>query len=172
MIPMIPATPMVLGLDAVVLAALVLCALAVVGSLLPLIPGGVLSVGGVLLYWWHTGYADPGPLVLTTLLGLALVAVVLDWFGGAVSASAGGASTRTTLAAAAVALPLTLVAGPVGLLLGVAGTVFVLTYVENDDVEASARVAAYATVGMLASAVAQALLTGFILLGMLVVVFY
>jgi len=162
----------VLGFDPVVALALALCLLAVVGSLLPLVPGAAFSVGGVLLYWWHTGYADPGALVLAGLLGLALLALVLDWFGGAVSASAGGASTRTTLAAAAVALPLTLLAGPVGLLLGVAGTVFLLTYRENDDVEASARVAAYATVGMLASAVAQAMLTGLVLLGMVLVVAY
>jgi len=162
----------VLGFDPVVVLALALCLLAVVGSLLPLVPGAALSVVGVLLYWWHTGYADPGALVLAGLLGLALLALVLDWFGGAVSASAGGASTRTTLAAAAVALPLTLLAGPVGLLLGVAGTVFLLTYRENDDVEASARVAAYATVGMLASAVAQAMLTGLVLLGMVLVVAY
>ena len=163
---------MILGLDTVVVLALVLCLLAVVGSLLPLVPGAAFSVAGVLLYWWHTGYADPGPFVLTALLGLALLALVLDWFGGAVSASAGGASTRTTLVAAAVALPLTLVAGPVGLILGLAGTVFVLTYHENGDVEASVRVAAYATVGMLASAVAQALLTGVVFLGMLLVVLY
>ncbi|PSQ11602.1 DUF456 domain-containing protein [Halobacteriales archaeon QS_5_70_15] len=162
----------VLGFDPVVALALALCLLAVVGSLLPLVPGAAFSVGGVLLYWWHTGYADPGALVLAGLLGLALLALVLDWFGGAVSASAGGASTRTTLAAAAVALPLTLLAGPVGLLIGVAGTVFLLTYRENDDVEASARVAAYATVGMLASAVAQAMLTGLVLLGTVLVVAY
>jgi len=160
----------VLGLDLVIIVALGLCLLAVVGSLVPLVPGGVLSVAGVLLYWWHTGYADPGPFLLAGLLGLALLAVVLDWFGGAVSASAGGASTRTTLAAAAVALPLTIVAGPVGLLLGVAGTVFALTYREHDDVEASARVAAYTTVGILASAAAQAMLTGLVFVAVLLVV--
>ena len=163
---------MILGLDALVLVALALCLLGVVGSLLPLVPGAAFSVAGVLLYWWHTRYADPGPFVLALLLGLALLALVLDWFGGAVSASAGGASTRTTLAAAVVALPLTLVAGPVGLLLGVAGTVFALTYHENGDAEESARIAAYATVGMLASAVAQAFLTGLVLLGIVLVVFY
>ena len=163
---------MILGRDPVVVLAVGLCLLAVVGSLLPLVPGGLLSVAGVLLYWWHTGYTDPGPLVLSGLLGIALLAVALDWFGGAVSASVGGASTRTTLAAAVVALPLTLVAGPVGLLLGVAGTVFVLAYVENEDVEESARIAAYATVGMLASAVAQAILTGLVLLGTVLVVLY
>ena len=163
---------MILGIDILVLVALALCLLGVVGSLLPLVPGAAFSVAGVLLYWWQTGYADPGPFVLAILLGLALLALVLDWFGGAVSASAGGASTRTTLAAAVVALPLTLVAGPVGLLLGVAGTVFVLTYHENEDVEESVRIAAYATVGMLASALAQAVLTGLVLLGMVLVVLY
>ena len=161
---------MILGLDAVVVLALALCLLAVVGSLLPMVPGAALSLAGVLLYWWNAGYADPGPFVLAVLVGLALLALVLDWFGGAVSASAVGASTRTTLVAAAVALPLVLVAGPLGLLLGVAGTVFVLTYRERGDVDESARIAVYATVGMLASAAAQAFLTGLVFVGMLLVV--
>lgn len=161
---------MIPGLDVVVALSLALCLLAVVGSLLPMVPGAALSIAGVLLYWWNSGYTDPGPFVLATLLGLALVALVLDWFGGAVSASAVGASTRTTLAAAAVALPLTLVAGPLGLLAGVAGTVFVLTYRERGDADESARIAVYTTVGMLASAAAQALLTGFVLVGMVLVV--
>jgi uncharacterized protein YqgC (DUF456 family) len=160
-----------LGLDLVVALALGLCLLAVVGSFLPLVPSGALSVAGVLLYWWNAGYADPGPLVLAGLVGLGLLALVVDWFAGAVSASAGGASTTTAVAAAVVALPLTLVAGPLGLLLGVAGTVFVLTYLENRDPEESARIAAYTTVGMLASSVAQALLTGLVFVGMVLVVF-
>jgi hypothetical protein len=170
--PVIPTMPLVLGVDALVVLALGLCVLAVVGSLLPLVPGAAFSVAGVLLYWWQTGYADPGPFVLAGLLGLALLALVLDWFGGAVSASAGGASMTTTLAAAVVALPLTLVAGPLGLFLGVAGTVFAFDYYESRDPEGSARVALYTTVGMLASAVAQALLTGLVLLGMVFVVLY
>jgi hypothetical protein len=64
------------------------------------------------------------------------------------------------------------VAGPLGLFLGVAGTVFAFDYYESRDLEGSARIALYTTVGMLASAVAQALLTGLVLLGMVFVVLY
>jgi len=49
--------------------------------------------------------------------------------------------------------------GPIGLLVGVAGTVFALELYEDRDVEESARRAAYATVGVLASSAMQLVLT-------------
>ena len=162
--------PSVLGYETALLLAVALCLLAVVGSFVPLVPSGGFSLAGVALYWWATGYTDPGPFVLVVLVGLALTALLVDLFGGAITARAGGASLRTTAIAAAVGLPLALVGGPVGLLLGIAGTVFLLEFRENGDVEASARVAVSATVGVLASALMQAILTGTVLVGLLLAI--
>jgi hypothetical protein len=150
-----------------VVVALALLAGGVLASFVPLLPGGLLSLGGVWFYWWQTG--RPGPLALAVLSGLCVVALVADWAGGAVAAGLGGASRRTVLASVVVGVAATLLAGPVGLLVGVAGTVFAVEYRRNGDVAASARTALYATVGVLGSALAQALVLAAVLVGFLLV---
>jgi uncharacterized protein YqgC (DUF456 family) len=158
-----------LGLDPIGLLAVALLVAGVVGSLVPLAPGALLSLAGVYLFWWHTGFTDPGLLALAALTLVGVVTLLVDWFGGAIAASAGGASTLTSLLAGAVGVVLLFVAGPLGILIGVAGTVFVVEYVRGDDAEASARTALYATVGMLASNLVQAALTFGMLVGFLFV---
>lgn len=148
--------------------ALILLVAGIVGSFLPLVPGGGLSMAGVGYYWYVTG--EPGTLVLVGLLGLGLLAVAVDWLAGALAANVGGASMRTTAIAAVVTLPLLVVLGPLGLLVGVAGTVFALEYRRHGDVELSLQAAAYATVGVLASTAMQVLMTASVLVGFLLVV--
>ena len=159
----------VLGLPLVPLVTFLLLLAGVVGSILPGLPGASFSLAGVLFYWWQSGFSQPGPLVLAVLVGFGLLALLADWFGGAAAAKAGGASTTTTIAAAVVGLLLLFVAGPLGVVVGIAGTVFVLEYRETGDVDASAQAALYTTAGMLASAAVQAMLTGAMLVGMLFV---
>ena len=156
--------------EVLALVAVGIATLAVVGSVLPAVPGAVLSVAGVLLYWWSTGYADPSTPVLAVLLAVGLVAVAVDWFGGAVAAGAGGASRWTIVAAGAVGFLLFFVAGPVGVVLGVAGTVFVLELYRHGDARRGGTAALYAVVGVLGSAVVQVLLTASILLALVFVV--
>jgi len=158
-----------LGVDPLVLVAFTLLIAGVLGSLLPVLPGPALSLAGVYLYWWTTGYAEPVLLVLLALTLVGLVGVVVDLFGGALGARAGGASATTTAVAAAVGVALFFVAGPVGIVLGVAGTVFVVEFLRERDARASLTAAVYATLGVLASAVVQALLTLSILVAMVLV---
>jgi uncharacterized protein YqgC (DUF456 family) len=160
-----------LGLDLAVIAAFGLLLAGVVGSVVPALPGALLSLVGVYLYWWHTGYADPSLLWLALLTLAGLGAVVFDWVGGAIATRASGGSTRSTAAAGVVGFLLFFVAGPFGVILGVAGTVFVLEFVGGETGEASARTAAYATAGILASVVVQALVTASILLAMVAFAF-
>ena len=159
----------VLGLPLVPTVTVLLLVAGVVGSILPGLPGAGFSIAGVLFYWWQSGFSRPGVLVLAALLGLGGLALLADWFGGAAAARAGGASTTTTIAAAVVGLLLLFVAGPLGVVVGIGGTVFALEYRATGDVDASAQAALYTTVGMLASAAVQALLTGAMLLGMVLV---
>ena len=140
--------------------ALCLLVLGVVGSVVPLLPGGLASLAGVYLHWWASGFAAPGPLLLVSLTLLGLVAVAADYGGGAVATRAGGGSYLSTGAAAVVGLVLAILAGPVGLILGVAVTVFAVEFARNRDPETSGRTALYATVGVLASSLAQLLFTG------------
>lgn len=161
---------MILGVELTTLLAFLLLLAGVAGSVVPLVPGPGLSVAGVLLYWWGTGYADPSTVVLAVLLFAGLAGVAVDLFGGALGAKGGGASTLTTVLAAVVGLLLLVVTGPVGLIVGVAGTVFLVEFLRERDARKGLRAALGATVGVLASAVVQLLLTLSMLLAMVFVV--
>jgi len=146
-----------------------LVAAGVVGSVLPLVPGGLLSIAGVAVYWWSTGYAEPSVFLVAALVAVGVLATVVDYVGGAIAARAGGASVLTTGVAVVVGLVLLLVAGPIGFLVGLAATVFAVEFLRNADAEAGLRVALYTTVGVLASTVVQVLLTGSVLVVMVLV---
>lgn len=157
--------------DAITILAVALLVAGVAGTVLPLVPGGLLSLSGVYLYWWHTGFSDPGLLALFAFTVLGVATMFAEFFGGAVSARMGGASWGTTAIAGAVGIVLLFVTGPIGLLVGLFGTVFLLEFARNGDVEDSTRSALYATVGTLASTAVQATLTATILIGFVLVVF-
>lgn len=161
---------MPLDVDPAVLAALALLVGGVLGSVVPLVPGGLLSLGGVYLYWWQSGYVDPGLVVLALLTLVGLSAMAVDLLAGALAASLSGASRRTTWAAGVVGGVLFLVAGPIGVLAGVAGTVFVLEIAGGTETDRSLKIALSTTVGVLASAVVQAMLAFSILVAMLLVI--
>lgn len=143
----------------------------VVGTFVPLVPGGLLSLSGVYLYWWHSGFAAPGTATLAVLTLLGVLTMVAELFGGSIAARAGGASWTTTTIATVVAIALMIATGPLGLLVGLFGTVFAVEFVRGEDAGHSARSATYATAGVFASTAIQALLTLTILLGFLVAVF-
>lgn len=153
-----------MALDPFAVAVALLVA-GVLGSFLPVVPGGLLSAGGVGYHWYATG--EPGTVAVAALLGLCLVTVLFDWVGGAAAARVGGASRRTTALAALAAVAFLFVLGPLGALLGIAGTVFAAEYRRHGDARRGARTAAFATAGMLASAAIQALLTGTVLVAFL-----
>ncbi|WP_144903352.1 DUF456 domain-containing protein [Halobellus captivus] len=148
-----------------------LVALGVAGSVLPLVPGGFLSVVGVVGYWWSTGFAEPSPLLVVVLVGVGLLTMLVDYFGGAIAARAGGASIITMGAAVLVGFLLLVVAGPVGFIVGIAGTVFAVEFAQHADTERGLRVALYATVGVLASTAVQVVLTASVFLVLAFVVF-
>lgn len=157
--------------DAITLVALALLVVGVLGTILPLVPGGLSSLAGVTLYWWHTDFTEPGLLAVAVLTILACCAMLAEFVGGAVSARAGGASWETTAAAVVVGIVLLVVTGPVGLLVGLFGTVFALEFRRHGDLEASARAAALATAGHLASTGVQVVLTATILVAFVLLVF-
>ncbi len=157
--------------EVITLVAIGLLVAGIVGTVVPLVPGGALSLAGLSLHWWHSGFTEPGPVALAVLTGLALLTLLAEFFAGSIAARAGGASWQTVAIAAAVGIGLMLVTGPLGLLGGLFGTVFVLEWRASRDVDASLEAAWYATVGVLASTVIQVVLTTTILLGFLVAVF-
>lgn len=154
-------------METVILVAFALLAFGVIASVLPVVPAGGISLAGVLTYWWATG--RPGPILLGALVVTALLALVVDWLAAIAGAKAGGASFRTSLLAAAVGMALIVPLGPIGPVLGIGGTVFVLELKRGATKEASLRAAGYAVLGVLGSAFVQALLTGSILVAVVLV---
>lgn len=151
--------------------AIGLATLGVVGSALPVVPGAALSLAGLLLYWWSTGYTDPSLAVVVGMTLVVVVAVVVDVAGSALSVYAGGASTRTVVVSLIAGLLLGVVTGPVGFVLGVAGAAFAVEYHRTGDSDASGRAALYATAGVLGSVAVQLLLTVALLVTLVLVVF-
>lgn len=155
--------------DVVVLVAFALLVLGVVGSVLPALPGALLSIAGVLLYWWNTGYTDPGTLVLVTLVGVGVLTMLVDLLAGFLSAKVSGASNLAAVLAGVAGFLAFFVAGPLGIVLAVAGTVFVVEVARGGDVREGGRAAAVTTVGMLGSAFVQVIMTASILIAMVAV---
>jgi len=139
------------------LVALALLVAGVVGSLVPLVPGPALSLAGVGVYWWASGYTEPGTLLLVVLVALGVLGLAVDFLGGLLGARGGGASWRTALLAGLAGVALLLVTGPVGMLLGVGGTVFLAQFRRERDARGSLRAALVALAGVLASGLVQAL---------------
>lgn len=160
---------LLLGLEPLGVLAVLIAALGVVGSVVPGVPGAAVSLAGVLVYWWQTGYVEPSVPALAGFVLLAVAATAADLVGGAAAAKAGGAATSTSVLAGLVGFALFFVAGPLGVLVGVAGTVFAVEYRRGGDGAGSARAALYTTVGMLASVAVQFVVTLAILVGLLLV---
>jgi uncharacterized protein YqgC (DUF456 family) len=153
--------------DALTVVAVALLVAGVIGSIVPVVPGPLLSIGGVYTYWWSSGYSDPGLLVLVGFTLVGVFALAVDLLAGAVSARAGGASTKSSVAAGVAGFALFFVAGPVGVVVGVAGAVFVVELALGADADEGGKAALYTAVGVLASGVVQAMLTLSMLVGFL-----
>ena len=128
-------------------------------SFVPLVPSGVLAALTVVGYAATTGFVEPGLAVLVALVLVSLLASVAEFVSGMVSGRLGGASTRTVVVGTVVGIVLLIPLGPLGIVVGLGGTVFVAALDEHDgDTREAARQAAYAVVGALASAVVQAVI--------------
>ncbi len=145
--------------ELIFLLAVVLGVAGVVGSVVPLLPGAPLSLLGIGLYWWSSGFSEPGLLSIVVIAVIGLTAVVTDTFAGAIAAKFGGASWVTTTLAGLVGFALLFVTGPLGMLLGIAITVFGAEVYRHRDARAGARTALVATIGVIGSAAMQFVLT-------------
>lgn len=141
----------------------------VVGSLVPKAPGPLVSLAGVYVYWWGSGFAEPG----TALLAVVTLVTVLTAIGGlfeeVVAARLGGASTRSATLAGLVGFACFFVLGPVAMLVGAAVAVFVLEYRRQRDAKAGATAALAVVLATIGSAIVQVLLTVMVLVVVLAV---
>ncbi|WP_435063908.1 DUF456 domain-containing protein [Halobaculum sp. EA56] len=159
--------------DVVTAVALLLLVAGVVGSVLPLVPAGPLSVAGVLVYYFLAPPSAPplgaGWVLLFVLVGLFTFAV--EHLGGALASKAGGAETSTMVLAGVASLALFFVLGPLGIVVGTAVAVLGAELYAGKEPAAAARAAGYTVVGLLASSLAQFVLTLSVLAGFVLFVF-
>lgn len=149
--------------------AILLMILGIVGSVIPGLPGVLASMAGVLLYWWSTGYSEPGTVFLVLSIFLGTTAVVLDWVAGAITARAGGASNKTSVAAGIAGfLGFFLLGGPIGVVIASGLTVFAREYMKTGDIQKSRKAGLYSALGIAASVAFQAFVATIILIGFLI----
>lgn len=143
----------------------------VAANRVPRVPAPVLSLSGVYLYWWDSGFAEPG---LPTLVVLTLAAV-LALSGGiirsVVISRVGGVAARSVAIGSVVGSVLYLFWDTPGLFVGLMGAVFVLEYIRGRDALGSLKAALVVAFARLGDKLMTILLTASILLAMLVVIF-
>lgn len=111
----------------------------VVVTAAPRAPGGVgLSLAGVYLYWWGSGYSEPSTGILAVLTTLALLTLASKLIRPVVIARVGGTPAITTTIGGAVGAVLFFVWGTAGLVIGIFATVFVLEYLRRGNLTKSA----------------------------------
>lgn len=151
-------------IDIYLLLTLFLLILGIAGSIIPGLPGPVFSIVGVLFYWWSTGYETPGTLLLILTLGTATLALVIDYVASYIGAERAGSSRKTAFMAAVSAGVLFLFTGPLGIILGVAGVVFLREILLGKDADKAFNAAFSTTVALLASTISKIALTTLVVL--------
>lgn len=147
--------------DVVTLVAVLLLVGGVAGSLLPLLPAGLLSLAGVYVYYLAAPAGAPplSPWLLAGLTVVGLLTALLEQFGGAVASKAGGAGTTTVVAAALASVLLLFLVGPLGVVVGTVGVVLAAELSRGKGPREAAVAAVWTAGGILASSLAQFLLT-------------
>jgi uncharacterized protein YqgC (DUF456 family) len=142
----------------------------VVVSLLSRVPGVVLSIAGVYLYWLDSGYTEPGAVTLVVLTLVAVLVLAGHGFDRFVTTRVGGVSTVTATLGGSVGFVGFAFLGSTGLVLGTVVTVFVLEYVRRRDAKQSALAALAVVFGAFATRVVRALMAALVLVVMCLVV--
>lgn len=139
------------------IVGVVLLALGVAGLVLPVLPGAVLLVAGVVALAWAGGFqvVGWGTVAFAGLMGLLITAV--DWAASVLGAKAFGAS-RWAVIGSAVGLVVGLFLGLPGIVLGPAVGALVFEYAKDPDFGRAAKAGAGALVGYLVGSVAKVML--------------
>lgn len=146
---------------------LVLLVAGIVVTAAPKIPGGVfLSLSGVYLYWWASGFSEPSTsvLVILTLLGGTTLASKL--LRPVIVKKVGGTPMLTTTLAGTVGAVAFFVWGTAGLVFGTFVTVFVLEYLRRGDLLGSLVASFVVVLATFTSKLAKILVTVVFLLVM------
>jgi len=151
-------------IDFYILVAIILLLLGIIGSILPGIPGPIFSILGILLYWWSTGYEEPGRILFFFMIGTAILALVLDYAASYIGAEKSGSSKETAIAAAVSSVVFFIFTGPIGILFGAGIVVFLREILLGKNVKKAFRSASITTLALLGSTVSKVFLTVLVLI--------
>ena len=146
------------------LIAVILLLAGVVTSFVPMIPGALLSIAGVTLYYWSTGFTEPNLFLLVLMYLTSIMAFGFDVFAGAIGSKIGGASDKTVQMAAIAGLLFFFVGGPIGSIIGIAAVVFLREYLITGKTAGSSKASIYTVLSVLGSSLVQAAFTGLTLI--------
>jgi uncharacterized protein YqgC (DUF456 family) len=117
----------------------VLMLIGLLGTVLPVLPDLPLVWVAALGYGLLVGWGDHGALLFGLISVLGVIGILSEiWVSGA-GARRGGASFLSTLGGIGLGLAGLLVAGPIGLVVGMLAGTFVLEYVRHQDVDLALR---------------------------------
>ncbi|MDP9316169.1 MAG: DUF456 domain-containing protein [Chloroflexota bacterium] len=142
----------------IMIEAIIIMAVGVVGSVLPLIPGPPIVWLGALYYGWRTGWVEVGWPSLTLLLVLAIIGGTADLWMGYLGASKGGASGWATLASMIGGIVGLLVLSLPGAIIGSVGAIVLVEYGRHRDWRKVARASGGYLVGSLLATVVQVII--------------
>ncbi|MFN2148281.1 MAG: DUF456 domain-containing protein [Anaerolineales bacterium] len=109
------------------------------GTVLPVLPDLPLVWVAALGYGLIVGWGEHGLLLFGVISVLGVIGILSEiWVSGA-GARRGGASILSTLGGIALGVAGLLVAGPIGLVVGMLAGTFILEYVRHQDVDKALR---------------------------------
>lgn len=149
----------------VISGALIVAGLA--GTVLPLLPGTVLVLAGVVLGAWIDGFERVGPWALAVVGVLAVLSWLLEYLAALLGARRAGAS-RQALVGAALGTVVGLLMGIVGVLVMPLVGATVGEYLAQRDRQRAARVGLATWLGLLAGMLAKVVLA-FMMVGVFLV---
>lgn len=158
------------GSTLLTILAVVLLVVGIPASISPGVPAPLVSLLGVLLHWVGTGCTEPAPLLFSFLILVALLTFAAGQLSEVIAARVGGASSKAVALGVVVGLILAVFLGAAGLLVGIAGTVFVVELVRKRNVKQSLAASLAIVVASFASSVVQIAVTTGMFVAMLVVI--
>ena len=148
-------------------AAVLLIALGVAGTVLPALPGTLLVLAGIVLGAWIDDFTRVGWVSVAAVSVLAVLAWVLDYVAGLLGARRAGASRDAVIGAALGTV--------VGLFMGLVGVLFmplvgaaIGEYLAQRDHQRAAKVGVATWIGILAGLVAKVVIA-FMMIGVFIV---
>lgn len=147
---------------ALTVLGVVLLAVGVAGLVLPMLPGAVLLVAGVVALAWASGFqvVGWGTVAFAGVMGVLITAV--DWAASVLGAKAFGAS-RWAVIGSAVGLVVGLFLGLPGIVFGPAVGALAFEYAKDPDFGRAAKAGAGALVGYVVGSVAKVFLAAVLL---------